>query len=133
MLVPKKVKVAGHTYKVQYDTKRLIKDGLVGDAHHGTHIISLSKLNTDESISNPSYIEDTFRTQLKSFVGTEVGRQLVLEIISPEAIKPGESKAKDSKTLTRKAATTSPTPRERVMTDEESIAEAAKLLQYSED
>ena len=60
MRVPKKLKVAGHTYKVQWDTDRLVQMDWRGDCHHGTHVMSLAKKCGDGTIANPSNIEETF-------------------------------------------------------------------------
>ena len=79
MRVPKKVRVAGHDYKVQYDTNRLVESGFAGDVHHGTHVISLSKKCTDNTKASPSYIEETFVHEVLHCVDTQYNHKQLTE------------------------------------------------------
>jgi hypothetical protein len=101
----------------------------VMESHHRETGVGLS---LDEACA---YIEDGFKDQFSSFIGTPKGRALAESFlgVKPEATKPEEPQVIDSNTLTNKASTQVPTPRERQLTNEESIVEAAKLLQYSEE
>ena len=75
----KSVKVAGHTYKVQWDTQRLRNENISGDCHHGTHVISLSKKCTDGEIASPSYIEETLVHEILHCVDAQYNHHQLTE------------------------------------------------------
>lgn len=107
------------------------KKEVVYDLCESHHRETGNTLELDEACA---YIEDSFRNQFKAFISTEVGKKMASELLVPaEPTKPEELKATSSNTLTNKQSTTVPTPRERRMTNEESVAEAAKILRYNEE
>ena len=59
MQIPKKVKVAGHTYKVVWDTKRLCDEGLVGETDHNQDIIYMTTQFPGGQDRAESEIEET--------------------------------------------------------------------------
>ena len=79
MKIPKKVRVAGHDYKVQWDTKRLVESGFAGDCHHGMHVISLSKTCTDGTKASSSYIEETLVHEILHCVDTQYNHKQLTE------------------------------------------------------
>ena len=64
MKIPKKIKVAGHNYKVKWEDKRLNKEGLLGQINHIKNTISICK---------------KFHNEMRA--KTEIERTLIHEII----------------------------------------------------
>ena len=51
MKIPKEIKVAGHTYKVEWDDKWLTNEGYIGYALHNKLLILLCKIFRGEKLS----------------------------------------------------------------------------------
>jgi hypothetical protein len=79
------------------------------------------------------YVENTLEEQFKTFLGTEKGKRIVQEVMGgkEEKPEPTQDSKVSSQTLTNKQSANQPTPREKKLSDEESIEEAAKLLKYT--
>ena len=60
MLLPKEVRVAGHTYKVEIDNKGLCKENLSGDAWHSHLVIRLADEDINGDKVAETSVEDTF-------------------------------------------------------------------------
>ena len=60
MKIPKKIKVAGHIYKVIWDDKRLSNGGFVGESDHHLDTIYMCKYFQRDEPRNDSEIEETF-------------------------------------------------------------------------
>ena len=60
MKIPKKIKVAGHIYKIKWDNKRLSDDGYVGESDHHLDMIYLCRYFKREQPRTDSEIEETF-------------------------------------------------------------------------
>ena len=59
MKIPKKIKVAGHYYKVKWDNKRLSNEGWVGESDHHLDMIYLCKYYRREEPRTDSEIQET--------------------------------------------------------------------------
>ena len=79
MLVPKKVRVAGHTYKVKIENERLNGTGLAGDCWHGEHTIGLTDMLRSGASASPSYIEETFIHELLHCVDVQYNNAQLTE------------------------------------------------------
>ena len=79
MLVPKKVRVAGHTYKVKFENKRLNEAGLCGDAWHGSCKIGLTDKLRDGKSASETYIEDTFIHEVLHCIDVQYNNAQLLE------------------------------------------------------
>ena len=79
MLIPKKVKVAGHTYKVGIENERLNESGLAGDCWHGELKIGLTDELRGGKKAPPSYIEETFIHEILHCVDVQYNNNQLTE------------------------------------------------------
>ena len=79
MLVPKKVRVAGHTYKVKIENERLNGAGLAGDCWHGEHTIGLTNMLRSGTPASSTYIEETFIHELLHCVDVQYNNAQLTE------------------------------------------------------
>jgi len=79
MKIPKKVRVAGHTYKVQWENERLGREHRSGDSHHGTHVIGMSDRCHDGQLADGTEIEDTFIHEILHCVDTQYNHGALTE------------------------------------------------------
>lgn len=70
MKIPDKIKVAGHEYKIKWDTKRLAREGFVGEADHNKDIIYLSKEFPLGEARAKSEIEETLLHEILHTIDT---------------------------------------------------------------
>ena len=64
MKIPKKIKVAGHYYKVIWDDKGLVKRHLIGDANNDFKEIRLCKYYNSKRARVKSEIEETLMHEI---------------------------------------------------------------------
>jgi len=64
MKIPKKIKVAGHYYKIKWDDKGLAKKGLVGQGNNDFKEIHLCKHYKSKRARAKSEIEETFMHEI---------------------------------------------------------------------
>lgn len=107
---------------------------LVYDVIEGQHQNTGNILSIDEATR---YVENSFEEQLSSFLETKKGKELARKLLGVvDEGKPQEPIAKDVKkasvTLTNSATSQGAPGQPRKMSNEESIAAAAKLLQWND-
>jgi len=79
VFLPKKIKVAGHTYKVIVDNKSLQKEELAGDAWHGRHLIRISTIDRYGYKRPETFIEDSIIHEILHCVDVQYNNHQIPE------------------------------------------------------